>query len=285
MEARFVTNTYAYEVLETHMQQVCVSHESLVDMLEKTTYAAEDDGSQSVLRAIFTNLLNDQLTVVAADHFRFVEHKTLIPGAGSWDHPVLIDAKYFVQIAKLFRKNTVVSIIVTSTTERLINKNGETVFDAVPHLNIVEVRFASENTVVHLRPKEGTYPNYRDDMPKTWTTRMVCDTAELLSAYQTVWPVARDASNISRLHISRDRASIEASTEEQQEPTVHEIPAVTTGPDTTVLLNCKYMLDFLLKEKDTKAIVMEVTKPVWPVLLRVDGEETRYVVASMNPNR
>jgi DNA polymerase-3 subunit beta len=279
-----VTNTYAYEVQSLHTQQVRVPCKSLADMLGQTTYATTDDDSRPVFQAIFTHLLDDSLTMAASDSFRFVEHKVVLPGAGSWEHPVLINAKSFVQIAKLFPKNTGIEMIATSTTERLINKNGETVFEAVPYRNNIEVRFLSETAVALLRPMEGTYPKYQNSIPETWTTRVVCDTSELLSAYQTVWPVARDVSNISRLHIRGDRASVEAQAEEQPEPTIHEIPVVITGPDTTVLLNCHYMLDFLSKTSAGE-VTIELTKPECPVLLQPQHEATRYVLMPMSPNR
>src|SRR5262249_32785249 len=156
------------------VQQVHVPCKSLVDTLEQTAYAAADDNSRPVFQALFTHLQDDSLTMVAADSFRFVEHKVWLSGAGSWEYPVLIDAKSFVQIAKLLPKKWSIEILVASTASRLMNKDGATVFEAVPQRTNVEVRFTSEATTVLLRPMEGTYPNYQNSVPKAWTTRMVC---------------------------------------------------------------------------------------------------------------
>ncbi|GCE31974.1 DNA polymerase III subunit beta [Dictyobacter alpinus] len=283
-----VTNTYKYEVLKTQIQQLCLPRNLLVGMLSQVAYVAADDDSRPVYRAIFTDLRDDRLTMVAADAFRLVKHVVDVPCAGSWEHAVLIDAKYFAQIGKLLPKDCGVDIEVLSTLEKVLEKNGKEEANTLPYLTISQVRFATDTTVVLLRPTEGTYPNYEGALPKSYSTRVVCDTAELLSGYQTIWPVAKDSSNIAKLRITGDTAFIEASAEEQPEPTVHEIPAIVSGPDTHALLNCQYMLDFL---KATKAseVVIEMTTPARPVVARPcyegPGEQTIYIVMPMTPNR
>ena len=282
------SNTYHYEVLKTQTQQVSLPRDLLVGMLSQVSYVAADDDSRPVLQAICTELKDDRLIMAAADAFRLVKHVVDVPCAGSWEHPVLIDAKYFVQVAKLLPKDSGMEIAALSTIERQLEKNGKEVVDAVPFLNMAQVRFATESTVVYLRPIAGTYPNYSNALPASYTSRVVCDTADLLSGYQTIWPVAKDSSNISKLRIEGGMAFVEASAEGQPEPTVHEVPALVSGPDTQSILNCQYMLDFL-KVTRTPEVAIELTKPERPVVLhpRNDGSggETEYVVMPMSTNR
>lgn len=282
------TNTYVYEVLKTQTQQVSLPRDLLVGMLSQVSYVAADDDSRPVFQAIFTDLKDDRLIMAASDAFRLVKHVADVPCAGSWEHAVLIDAKYFVQIAKLFPKDSGVEIAVLSTLERQLEKNGKEVAGAIPFLKTTQVRFATDTTVVYLRPTDGTYPNYTSALPTSHSTRVVCDTAELLSGYQTVWPVAKDSSNISKLRIEGGMAFIEASTEGQPEPTVHEVPTLVSGPDTHSILNCQYMLDFL-KVTKTPEVAIELTRPERPVVLRPRndgiGGETEYVVMPLSTNR
>jgi len=131
---------------------------------------------------------------------------------------------------------------------------------------------------------EEVYCNYQKELKTAYTTRVVCDTADLLCGYQTLWPTARDASNITTLRVVGNMAYIEAKGEEQPEPTVHEMPVVTTGPDISLFLNCRYMLDFL-KATKAKVITIELSKPECSVLLRPQNEATVYAVMPMSPNR
>jgi DNA polymerase-3 subunit beta len=279
-----VDNVYEYEVLETQTQRLSIPCELLMSILKKISHVAADDDSRPVLQAIFINLLDDRLTMVAADAFRFIVHEADVPFSGSWRHPVLIHAKYFVQIANVFPKNAGVEISTTFTTEKLLNKNREPIADAPPYSSMLEVCFSDSHVTVVYRPMEGTYYNYQKALNTIGTTRVVCDTADLLCAYQTVWPIARDASNITTLRIAGNMAYIEAKTTEQPEPTVHEMPVVTTGPDITLFLNCRYMLDFL-KSTKAKGITIELSTPGCSVFLRPQNEATVYAVMPMSPNR
>lgn len=79
-----VTNTYAYEVLTIHTQQVHIPCKSLLDMLEQTAYAAADDNSRPVLQAMFTHLQDDSRrwwpqTVFASSSTRYCS-LVLAPG-------------------------------------------------------------------------------------------------------------------------------------------------------------------------------------------------------------
>jgi DNA polymerase-3 subunit beta len=278
--------TYTYEVVKTQTQICCLPPAVLGDMLAQVAYAAAEDDSRPVLQTTFVHLKDDRFIIAAADSFRLAELKTEMPGAGSWEHPVLIHAKYFEQIAKLLPKNAAVTIEVTSTEDKLVKKDEETIPDAQPFTTMVEAQFTAENVVVYLRPTDGIYPNYVGMIPKMADTSVICETAELLSGYKAVWPVAKDASNITRMRVAGNMVYIEAKREEQAESTAHEISATRSGPDIQVILNGQYMLDFLKVTKSPEVII-ELTKPGRPVLFRPTGGgvEARYVVMPMSSNR
>ncbi|GHP00632.1 DNA polymerase III subunit beta [Reticulibacter mediterranei] len=282
------TNTYTYEVLETPLQQLCLPREQLATMLNQAAYAAAQDDSRPIFQAIYTELKEDTLTMVTADAFRLLKHGVEVPGAGSWEYPVLIPAKYFVHIVKLLPKECGVDIEVRFTCDKAVEKNGQAISDAPTLLKALQVCFTTETTTILLRPIEGTYPNYRGIVPKGWDTRLVCATAELLRGYQALLPVAKDASNITTLRVVEDKAWIEATAEGLPEPTVHEVSGGVTGPTVQTILNCQYMLAFL---KATKApeVAIELTSSARPVVARplggVPGEETLYVVMPMSVNR
>ena len=281
------TNTYDYEVLKTETQRLRIPRDLLMGMVSQVAYASAKDGPRPILQAICTELQDDRLLMVTGDSFRLVKHVVDVPCAGTWERPLLLDAKYVAQIAKLLPKGPV-EITALSTIERTRKKNGKEVVDAMPFLNMAQIHFKTASTVVSLRPITGTYPNYNDALPTSYRTRIVCKTTELLSGYQAIWPVARNADNVSTLRIEGGMTFVEASMEGQPKPTVHEVPALVSGPDTHMLLNCQYMLDFL---KTTKALEVEIelATPGRPIVLRSRndelGEQTEYVVMSMRTNR
>jgi DNA polymerase III sliding clamp (beta) subunit (PCNA family) len=285
----YVTNTYSYEVVGASTQQLCVSRDLLASLLSQVAYAAEaEEDLGPMYQSIFADLKGDLLTLVAAKRFCLAEHTTRIPGAGSWKHGVLLNAKSFVQIVKRFPKNSTLRIEVTLTREKCMKKNGKAVRNAKPFFNARQVRFTGENLLVSVHATAGTYPNYRTKFPAEWKTRAVCATADLLSGYQAVWPVAKDANNVTKLRIAGNIAFIEAQKENQPEPTVHEVPAKVAGPDAQILLNCQQVVDFLRATKAAKVAIEMTEHPGQMVLFRSnDGGEgkTRYGVMPLTLNK
>lgn len=281
-----VTNVYTYEVLSTHRQRVRLSRELLNMILTQVVYVAADDDARPVLQSVLVELEHDRLRMVAGDAFRVVQHIEEVPG--TWAQPVLLDARSFQQAAKLLPKGSEVEIEVVYTVSRLCEKNAQAVFDAPQHFHAAEARLTADTAVVYMRPTEGIYPNFTQTIPRNPTTRSKCDVAHLRSGYQAIWPVAKDAGNCTTLYLAGERLTIEAKTDEQPEPTVHEISAVTEGPDVHAILNCQYMLDFL-KATTATHVVIGVTSPNRPVSVRPHMEEnageTVYVIMPMTRNR
>lgn len=281
------TNTYRYEILDTGTQSLYVSGGRLVKMLNQVVYATEADG-RPVLQGIHIELTNDRLALAAAGAYRFATHSITIAGAGSWKYPGLLDGKTFLQIARLLSKTADVMIEVAFTIERLVSKNGKESNETGTVLRMRQASIVSEDgTSAYLRPIEGSFPNYRSIIPKECQTRVVCETADFLSGCRAIWPVAKESSNLVTLRIAGNMVCIEARSEAQPEPTVHEMDALIAGPDITINLNCQYLLD-VLKVTSAPEVAIELTGPKNPVLFLPRGEEegeTRHAMTAMHVNK
>lgn len=283
------TNTYQYQVLETGIQSLYLSGDHLVKMLNQVVYAADTSGGRPILQGIYVELTHDQLILAAADAYRLATHTTTMAGAGSWKHPAIIDGKIFLQVARLLPKTAGVTIEVAFRVDRCLSKNGQESGETERNIRMVKVSIVSDDgTSACLRPIKGSFPNYRNIIPNDCQTRVVCETADLLSGCKAILPVAKEASNVSTLRIAGNMASIEARSEIQPEPTVHEMDALIAGPDISINLDCQYLLDFL-KATSAPEVAIELTIPRRPALFLPRGEkaggETRYVLMPMHINR
>jgi len=228
------------------------------------------------------SLKNDEVTLVAFDAFRLAVRTASVPGSGSWEHDLLIPVDAARKVIKLLPKGEAITVSFVATTDRLIGKNGQA-YEAEPFLRPIDVTLAAEMVRVSLRPTQGAFPAYRRMFDGEWKTRVVCETAELLSAVQTVTAVAKENSNLTIFRARAGMLSVEATNGRLLRPTVRDVSAEVTGAQISILLSCQYVLD-LLQVTTTPSIALELVSPAKPVVFRPLSDElgtSHYLVMSM----
>jgi len=249
---------------------VTLDTKQLKEMIEQVAFAAADDDSRPVFTGVHVEFANEQVTFAAADAFRLAVRATALPADEQAHDNILIPAKTLNELARILPSEGAIQMIVTP--------------------NRSQVLFHSENVDLVSRLIEGTFPNFRQIIPKEHSTRAVIETKEFAAAVKTVVPFARDSSNIARVKVSGGSEgepgtlTIEATAEDIGS-NVSTINAAVDGPEQQIIFNVKYLSD-VLAVLDTPEVALEVTSAARPGVIKPVGPaDYTYVIMPMSTNR
>ena len=233
-----------------------VEVDSLHQGISQVVFAAASEESRPVLTGIDAQFEGDLLTLAAADGFRLAVYKLPITTPVSEKSEVIIPARTLAELNRLMVDQEEAVEITMSPSK------GQILF----HLKNVEL-------VSQL--VQGTFPNYAQLVPQSYTTRTVVDVAEFLRATKTASIFARDGSGIVRLvaapggELTPGKMTVSARSEEIGDD-VGEIDAVVEGEEAKIAFNGRYLTDVLGVLNETQ-VALETTNPSSPGVIRPVG--------------
>jgi DNA polymerase-3 subunit beta len=244
----------------------------LKEMIAEVAFAAADDDSRPVLTGVLVQVSDEKLTFAAADAFRLAVRVAPLPGD---DHPrgdILIPARTLTELARILPSEGTVEMIVTP--------NRSQVLFHTPNLDLVS------------RLIEGTFPNFRQIIPKDHTTRAVVETKDFAEKVKCAELFARDSSNITRIKINPGgndglepgAVTIEATAEDLGDNTSN-VTAAVDGDEMQIIFNVKYLSD-VLTVIGTPEVALETTSATKPGVIRpIGSNDYTYVIMPMHINR
>ncbi len=244
----------------------------LKEMIDEVAFAAAEDDSRPVLTGVLVQVSDEKLTFAAADAFRLAVRVADLPGDGHPRGDILIPARTLTELARILPAEGQVEMIVTP--------NRSQVLFHTPTLDLVS------------RLIEGSFPNFRQIIPKESTTRAVVETKEFAAAVKSASLFARDSSNIARVKINpagedgqgTGELTIEATAEDLGD-NVSTVNAAVDGPELQIIFNVKYLAD-VLNTISTQEVALEASSATKPGVLRPAGpNDCTYVIMPMHVNR
>jgi len=234
-----------------------VEVEALQRGITQVVFAAATEESRPVLTGVDADFDGDLLTLAAADGFRLAVHKLPLVLPVAKKARVIIPARTLAELNRLMAdQEEPVEIIVDPNKSQAL--------------------FRLKNIELVSQMVQGTFPNYAQLIPQSYSTRAVVDVASFLRATKTASIFARDGSGIVRLLIipgsgdlTTGKMTITARSEEVGDD-VGEIDAIVEGGEAKVAFNGKYLSDVLgvLREEQ---VALEVTNPSSPGVIRPVG--------------
>ncbi len=244
----------------------------LKEMIAEVAFAAADDDSRPVFTGVLVQVSDEKITFAAADAFRLAVRIAPLPGI---DHPsgdILIPARTLTELARILPAEGPVEMIVTP--------NRSQVLFHTPQLDLVS------------RLIDGTFPNYRQIIPKEHATRAVVETKQFAEDVKRAALFARDSSNITRVKINPGEndglepgsVTIEATAEDLGDNT-STMNAAVDGPELQIIFNVKYLAD-VLAVIGTPEVALEANGPTKPGVIKpVGASDYTYVIMPMHINR
>jgi len=229
---------------------------SLREGIAQVAFAAATEESRPVLTGINTEFDGEQLNLVAADGFRLAVHKTTLSSPVKEKTTVIIPAR------------------TLSELNRLIGEQEEPVEITVNEKKS-QVLFRLKDAELVSQLIQGSFPNYSQVIPQSYTTRAVVDISEFLRVTKMSSIFARDASGIVRLvitpgsELTPGKVTVSAQAEEVGD-NVGEVDALTDGEEAKIAFNVKYLSDVLSVLSQTQ-VALELTTSSSPGTIRPIG--------------
>jgi DNA polymerase-3 subunit beta len=229
---------------------------SLRQGITQVAFAAATEESRPVLTGINTEFDGEQLNLVAADGFRLAVHKTTLSSPVIEKTTVIVPARTFNEVNRLLSEQE-------EPVEITVNEKKS------------QILFRLKNAELVSQLIQGSFPNYSQVIPQSYTTRAVLDINEFLRVTKMSSIFARDASGIVRLvitpgtELTPGKVTVSAQAEEVGD-NVGEIDALTDGEEAKIAFNVKYLAD-VLSVLPQAQVALELTTPSSPGTLRPIG--------------
>jgi DNA polymerase III subunit beta len=229
---------------------------SLREGIAQVAFAAATEESRPVLTGINTEFDGEQLNLAAADGFRLAVHKTTLSSPVKEKTTVIIPARTLNEL------------------NRLIGEQEEPVEITVNEKKS-QVLFRLKDAEIVSQLIQGSFPNYSQVIPQSYTTRAVVDINEFLRVTKMSSIFARDASGIVRLvitpgsELTPGKVTVSAQAEEVGD-NVGEVDALTDGEEAKIAFNVKYLSD-VLSVLSQAQVALELTTPSSPGTIRPIG--------------
>lgn len=224
-------------------------------VVQQVSRSVSRDETRPILTGILVVVEDQTLRMVATDSYRLCIRQVPVEGL-SGEMDLVVPGKAMEDVSKLIGGNETLSLGVAEN----------------------QVIFTFGATTFISRRIEGSFPNYRQLLPKEHTTRAVIDRGELLDAVKRVSLMAQHSTPL-RVKISATNHTLTLSAATQDVGDASEDIHVTPdGEDVEIAFNHTYLLDGVsVAEGDT--VALEVTSPLKPGVLKpAKGDGFTYLL-------
>ena len=236
---------------------ITLPSKTLKDMIEHTVFAVSQDDSRPVLTGTLIEAEGDLLTFVATDSFQFALTST----HANKEYPktrTIVQGKVLNEIAKMAEE-----------TDR----------DVTVQMTPTHLTVQVNDSKLTARLLDGNYIDYKRIIPKECKTRVLIDTADLLSMTERAQLIAREGNNSITLHFEEDTLTMNAESFVGRGEDTMEVSVV--GDPIEIAFNPKYIINILKNITDEK-VYMEFNSPISPCVVRpVQGDAFLYLIVPM----
>jgi DNA polymerase-3 subunit beta len=225
--------------------------------IAQTVFAAATDDSRPVLTGVDTKFDGTTLTLAASDGFRLSVYK--LPLETSVEAAeIVVPAKALAELSRLLAEQESPVTLRTNAAKS-------------------QVLFRLENAEMVAQLIQGTFPNFNQLIPASYSSKAVAEVGEFLRETRTASVFARDGSGIVRLvvtpgeGVTPGKIVISARAEEVGD-NEGEIDAAVEGEGVKIAFNGKYLQD-VLQALETGQLAMETTGPSSQGVFRTVGDE------------
>lgn len=205
--------------------------QELLNMLRSVSYAQSTDENRYILNSVFFNFSEGKLTLVATDGKRMALIARDMKIDNEDEGSIILPAKTVSELEKLLGQGKVAKI---SFNERQVAFDIEVGEDSIENGLVGSIYLVSKIV-------EGSYPNYKQVIPKEAEQRIKIDRELMLETINRIAIMTNDKQNSVKLKMSENRLEVSArSTElgECKEP----IEIEYAGPEVQIGFNPDFLL-------------------------------------------
>lgn len=238
-----------------------VKNESLIDMINKTSFAVSTDAARYNLNGVYVEQLEGGLTRMTATDGHRLSY---------------VDQEVFLKTPD-FKKGVIVPRKGLQELKKVIEKSNGPVSLSFDKGYLF---LKSEETFLFVKLIDGEYPDYKQVIPKTVDKTVRLDTQQFLGSLRRVILFADERSKGIKLTIKPNLMIIQA-TNPDLGAIVEELPATYQGESIDIGFNARYMLDCLpsIQSNDLEFAFKDKSSP--GMLQGVNSRNHTYVIMPM----
>jgi DNA polymerase-3 subunit beta len=245
-----------------------VDPQALREMIGLVEFAAASDDSRPVLAGVLVRFEDDRITMAAADGFRLAvrEGELLSPVSERLD--VIVPARALRELARLIGdRSEPVELNITPNRAQLVVQ--------------------TEDMEFYSRLIDGTFPDFRQIIPREFATRIEMGRDDFLAAVRRAGFFARDNNDVVRIGATAGTdelmpGNVEVSaTAAERGNSKSELTAALQGPDGQIAFNSRYLLDVLSVLRSGRVLLGINGANQAGVVRSLDSEAYTYVIMPM----
>lgn len=232
-----------------------IDAQELKNAFAETIWASAANETQPEISGIFMGFDQDQIRIAATDRYRLAERiaHLLEPARGT--------------------KEVILPARTVSEAYKILNiSSGEVEI----YFSESQVLFKFDETELISRLIDGSYPDYRQIIPKEFKTESTVEREEFIHALKAAALFAPDSNNVN-VEIKPDGITVTASSMAAGENTT-KVNAKVKGDDNSAIFNFRYLLD-CLNNLSEKTIVLKMINDASPAAIVPTGRDNyTYIV-------
>jgi DNA polymerase-3 subunit beta len=246
----------------------------LREMISQVEFAAATDDSRPVLAGVLIRFEDKTITLAAADGFRLAVRQSELESKVGERQNLIVPARAVRELGRIVGDaSEPVHLAVTPNQSQLVVRIG-------PAGEPGGVEFYS-------RLIDGTFPDYRQIIPKEFGTKVELGRDALLNAVRRASYFARDANDAIKFEIKTLVDSVEPGIVEvsaraaERGDSLSFVDAAVEGPEMQVAFNSRYLSDVLGVIRDGR-VSLGLNGPNQAGVVRpVGSEEYSHVIMPM----
>ncbi len=229
------------------------------EMIQQVVFAASQDEARPVLMGVLVMVEGDQIAMAAADGFRLSERKATLAKPATQPLSVIIPARALSELARIAADGD------EEVAMMLPKGRGQVIF------RVKDIELVSQLI-------DGTYPDYKQIIPRTYKSRTILPTPAMLKACKQAEIFAREGSNVARVNIKpagdAEPGEVEISAyAEETGSNETVITATVEGQGLLIAFNVRFLREVLEVIK-TPNVALETTTPNAPGVIRPVGDDS-----------
>jgi DNA polymerase-3 subunit beta len=229
-------------------ERITVPAGALEKLIRRSVFSVAKDDTRPVLSGVLWELAPTEIAMVGTDGHRLARMAVTGGFGVKQEMGVIVPPKALNQILKLLPGEDEISVAIDNAY----------------------VGFFVGDTTVYTRRIEGTFPNYKQVIPKGNSNILSVKRDDLMSATRRVSLLADSKTHKIKMYLAKDKVKLTASTPDLGEAE-EEVPAAYTGDDMVIGYNAAYVLD-AVRGADSEEIRFELGSPVGASILKPASE-------------
>lgn len=240
----------------TDQHSFILSQADLVRMLKSVSYAQSSDETRYIMNGVFFNFAEDRLTLAATDGRRLSLISKEVEVTEENQGHLILPAKTVAEVERLLNQGETVRIAFNDRQVAFEINTGE---DSVDRGLVDSVYLVSK--VV-----EGTYPNYRQVIPKENDQHIKINRELFYNTIRRAAVMVSDKNNSVKIHVADNLMTVSSASSEYGEGSDSQAVEYS-GPEVTVAFNPAYLID-PLRALSKDEVIFEFKDELSPGVIR-----------------